>query len=124
MTAETEEDALEVIRSHPKGVLQSELWKELGVDRRKCSRLVRKLLDDGRVERIEYRRDGIKTFVIRAVQLPPDPNLLLAGTELIPCIACELECVVEECPHLMDWMYTLAIEEFEEVPPDEEGNRV
>ena len=29
MTAETEEDALEVIRSHPKGVLQSELWKEI-----------------------------------------------------------------------------------------------
>ncbi len=114
MTAETEDDALEVIRSHPDGVLQSELWKELGVDSRKCSRLVKKLLDDGHVERIEYRKEGIKTYVLRAAKTPADPNLLLAGSELIPCIACELECVVEECPLLMDWMYQLAIEEFQE----------
>ncbi len=114
MTAETEDDAFEVIRSHPKGVLQSELWKELGVDSRKCSRLVKKLLDDERVERIEYRKDGIKTYVIRAARQPPNPNLLLAGSELIPCVACDQECVIEECPLLMDWMYQLAIEEFQE----------
>jgi DNA-binding Lrp family transcriptional regulator len=114
MTAETEDDALEVIRAHPGGVLQSELWKELGVDSRKCSRLVKKLLDDGRVERLEYRRDGIKTYVLRAARTPANPNLLLAGTELIPCVACDLECLVQECPLLMDWMYQLAIEEFSE----------
>jgi len=114
MTAETEDDALAAIRAHPGGVLQSELWKELGVDSRKCSRLVKKLLDDGRVERIEYRKDGIKTYVLRAAKTPPEPNLLLAGAELIPCVACELECVVHECPLLMDWMYQLAIEEFSE----------
>lgn len=114
MTAETEDDALEAIRAHPGGVLQSELWKELGVDSRKCSRLVKKLLDDGRVERLEYRRDGIKTYVLRAARTPANPNLLLAGTELIPCVACDLECLVQECPLLMDWMYQLAIEEFSE----------
>ena len=114
MTAETEEDAFAAIRAHPGGVLQSALWKELGVDSRKCSRLVKKLLDEGRVERIEYRKDGIKTYVLRAAKTPPEPNLLLAGAELIPCVACELECKVEECPLLMDWMYQLAIEEFNE----------
>jgi len=114
MTAETEDDAFAAIRAHPGGVLQSELWKELGVDSRKCSRLVKKLLDDGRVERVEYRKDGIKTYVLRAAKTPPEPCLLLAGTELIPCVACELECKVEECPVLMDWMYQLAIDEFSE----------
>jgi len=43
----TPEDALKVIQSHPEGVLQSDLWKILDVDSRKCSRLVKKLLDDG-----------------------------------------------------------------------------
>ncbi len=114
MTAETEEDAFEAIRAHPGGVLQSELWKELGVDSRKCSRLVKKLLDDDRVERIEYRKEGIKSYLLRAVKQPAEPNLLLAGSELIPCVACELECMVDECPLLMDWMYQLAIEEFNE----------
>ncbi len=114
MAAETEDDALAVIRAHPNGVLQSELWKELGVDSRKCSRLVKKLLDDGRVERLEYRRDGIKTYILRASRTPPNSSLLLAGDELVPCIACDLECLVEECPALMDWMYQLAIDEFKE----------
>jgi DNA-binding Lrp family transcriptional regulator len=114
MTVETEDDTYEVIRSHPNGVLQSELWKELGVDSRKCSRVVKKLLDEGRIERIEYRKDGIKTYVLRAARVPAEPNLLLAGTELIPCVACDLECIVTICPLLMDWMYQLAIEEFQE----------
>ncbi|MEM2124151.1 MAG: hypothetical protein QXL43_02305, partial [Methanolinea sp.] len=43
----TPEDALRVIQSHPEGVLQSDLWKILDVDSRKCSRLVKKLLDEG-----------------------------------------------------------------------------
>jgi len=41
--------------------------------------------------------------------MPVNPSDLLAGDELIPCICCELECVVEECHPLMDWMYQLAI---------------
>jgi hypothetical protein len=41
--------------------------------------------------------------------MPVNPTHLLAGDELIPCISCELECIVEECHPLMDWMYQLAI---------------
>ena len=111
---ESVEDALKLIQSNPDGVLQSELWKLLGVDSRKCSRIVKKLLDDELIERLEYRKDGIKTFVLKAKRNPVDPNLLLAGEELIPCIACELECVVDLCPLLVDWMYQLAIAEFKE----------
>ncbi|NLX49660.1 MAG: Lrp/AsnC family transcriptional regulator [Methanospirillum sp.] len=114
MTVKTEDDAFEVIRSHRRGVLQSELRKMLDVDSRKCSRLVTKLIEDGRVERSDYRKDGVKTFLLRASRAPADPSLLLAGTELIPCVVCEHECVVEECPLLMDWMYQLAIEEIQE----------
>jgi DNA-binding Lrp family transcriptional regulator len=110
----TEEDAFRLIASSPDGVLQSELWKMLGVDSRKCSRIVKKLLDSGRVERVEYRQEGIKTFRLIAQKGPADPHCLMAGDELIPCIACDLECSVNDCHLLLDWMYQLAISEAEE----------
>lgn len=103
------EDGLKLIQSRPEGVLQSELWKELGVDSRKCSRIVKKLEESGLIDRIEFRKDGIKTYLLKARQMPVNPGDLLAGDELIPCIGCELECIVEECHPLMDWMYQLAI---------------
>jgi len=113
-----EQQAIVVISESENGVLQSELWKILGVDSRKCSRIVKKLLDMNRVERIEHRQDGIKTYRLIACRGPVDPNLLLAGTDLIPCVACELECNAEECTLLLDWMYQLAI--CEALPEGEE----
>lgn len=106
---EIEIRALKAIKSSPDGILQSELWKELDVDSRKCSRIVKKLLESESVERIEYRQDGIKTYRLIVRKGPIDPGFLMAGDELIPCVACELECVIEECPYLLDWMYQLAI---------------
>jgi DNA-binding Lrp family transcriptional regulator len=106
-----DEDAIKLIQSRPEGVLQSELWKEIGVDSRKCSRIVKKLEESGLIERAEFKKDGIKTYLLRAKLQPVKPENLLAGDELIPCIACDLECIVEECHPLMDWMYQLAIVE-------------
>lgn len=108
------EKALREIQSHPEGVLQSELWKLLDIDSRKCSRVVKGLLDDERVERIEYRREGQRTYLLKAKKPAVDPSLLLAGGELLPCIGCEEECEVLICPLLLDWMYQLAIDEYEE----------
>lgn len=108
------ERALREIQSHPEGVLQSELWKLLEIDSRKCSRVVKGLLDDEKVERIEYRREGQRTYLLKAKKPAVDPSLLLAGGELLPCIGCEEECEVLICPLLLDWMYQLAIEEYEE----------
>ena len=108
------EEGLMVIQSKPEGVLQSELWKILDVDSRKCSRIVKKLLDTGLIERTEFKKDGIKTYILKAKKRPLDPNQILAGEELIPCIGCEEECIVVECHRLMDWMYQLAIIEAEE----------
>jgi Lrp/AsnC family leucine-responsive transcriptional regulator len=107
--ADPEEEAFKLIQSRPEGVLQSELWKELGVDSRKCSRIVKKLDENGLIDRVEYRKDGIKTYLLRAKSKPVNPCDLLAGDELIPCIGCDLECIVEECHPLMDLMYQLAI---------------
>jgi DNA-binding Lrp family transcriptional regulator len=107
--ADLEEEALKLILSKPEGILQSELWKELDVDSRKCSRIVKKLEESGLIERIEYKNNAVKTFLLRPSRLPVTPKHLLAGDELIPCIGSDLECIVEECHPLMDWMYQLAI---------------
>jgi uncharacterized membrane protein len=112
--ADPVDEGLRLIQSKPEGILQSELWKELGVDSRKCSRIVKKLEESGLIERVDFKREGIKTYLLRAKQQPVNPSDLLAGDELIPCIGCELECVVEECHPLMDWMYQLAIVEHTE----------
>jgi len=109
------DEGLKLIQSRPEGILQSELWKELGVDSRKCSRIVKKLEESGLIDRVDFKKDGIKTYLLRAKQQPVNPSDLLAGDELIPCIGCELECMVEECHPLMDWMYQLAIVQNTEV---------
>ena len=106
---EPEDDAYALIQSRPEGVLQSELWKELGVDDRKCSRIVKKLEESGLIDRVEFKKDGIKTYLLKAKRQTVHPENLLPGDKLIPCIACDLECVVQECHPLMDWMYQLAI---------------
>lgn len=108
------DEAFRVIQSRSEGVLQSELWKLLDIDSRKCSRVVKKLLDDDLIERIDFKKDGIKTFLIKAKKRAVDPSLLMAGEDLIPCIACDEECMAQECPLLMDWLYQLAIQEFQE----------
>jgi len=112
--ADLADQALRIIQSSRDGVLQSELWKLHTVDSRKCSRIVKKLLDSGLIERIEFKGDGIKTYTLRAVKKAARPSLILAGGELIPCIACDRECVVTSCNLLLDWMYQLAIEEHTE----------
>lgn len=112
--ADTTAEALRIIQSKSEGVLQSELWKQLGIDSRKCSRVVKKLIDTGLVERIEFRREGIKTYVLRAKKQAVNPCLIIAGGELVPCIGCDRECTVEECDLLVDWMYQLAIDELKD----------
>ncbi|KQC03484.1 MAG: AsnC family transcriptional regulator [Methanoculleus sp. SDB] len=112
--ADIEDQAFRVIHSRSGGVLQSELWKILDIDSRKCSRVVKKLLDEELIERIEYKKDGINTYLLRARKRAVNPSLLLAGGDLIPCIACDHDCVMEECPQLTDWLYQLAIEEIKE----------
>ncbi len=109
------EEALKVIQSRPEGILQSELWKILDVDSRKCSRIVKKLVDAGLIERAEFKKEGIKTYLLKVTKRPLDPEQILAGEELIPCIGCEEECNAIDCNRLMDWMYQLAIVEAEEI---------
>ena len=63
--ADPVEEGLKLIQSRPEGVLQSELWKELGVDSRKCSRIVKKLEECGLIERVSSRKTGSRPISSR-----------------------------------------------------------
>lgn len=104
-------DVLEKIKSSKEGVLQSELWKVLGIDSRKCSRIVTKLEDSGLVTREWETHEGTRTFRIK---LKPESDngshqyhLLVAGDMISPCVGCSVECKPSYCEFLSEWIYRL-----------------
>jgi hypothetical protein len=105
------EDALEYIKSQNEGVLQSDLWKKLGIDSRKCSRIVAKLLKDRLITRDLETIDGIRTYRLRyAAMRPADPGRfrsLLAIESFEPCAGCIDECGPAHCPKLSEWIFAL-----------------
>ncbi len=130
-----EERALEIIRSSPNGVLQSDLWKELKIDSRKCSRIIARLESEGKIKRIWETVKGTRTFRITyrpaagEEKKEADFGLVMAGGEVAPCIGCTYECEPDYCPDLGNWIELLAKElEAEEkkaeekpAPPAEEA---
>lgn len=84
MTSSTEElaqkaeQALTFIKNHPDGIVQSELWKELGIDSRTCSRILKHLEDEGRIMRQAAKGN---TFLVSWVKTDKkiDPMLIMAG---------------------------------------------
>jgi DNA-binding MarR family transcriptional regulator len=112
---DSETTVLAHIRTKPDGTFQSELWKNLGVDSRTCSRILKKLEDGGYIEREECKKDGTRTYIVRIVKTEKtiNPMLLMAGKTIVPCVACDEECDVEHCKMLEDWMYELVFSEMD-----------
>lgn len=113
--SDSETAVLTHIRSKAGGAYQSEIWKELGVDSRTCSRVLKKLEDGGHIAREECKKDGTRTYLIRLIKTEKtiDPMLLMASETIVPCVACEEECSVEHCKMLEDWVYELVFSEME-----------
>lgn len=118
MTSSTEElaqkaeQALTFIKNHPDGILQSDLWKELGTDSRTCSRILKHLEDEGRITRQATKGN---TFLVTWMKTDKkiDPMLIMAGEAILPCVACTEECDVPSCKMLEDWIYELVFAEME-----------
>lgn len=113
-TNEQDDIVIAYLKEHPDGILQSDLWKEINVDSRTCSRIVKRLEDAGKIKR-EETRGKVRTYLIRYVktQTTLDPMLLVAGESLLPCVACDEECDVPSCKMLEDWIYELVFSEIE-----------
>lgn len=65
---EITEQCLKIIGSHENGIFQCDLWKLANIDSRKCTRIVVFLLSEGRIERTEVKKDGIRTFLLKKTQ--------------------------------------------------------
>ncbi len=110
-----EDKALALIKSRPGGILQSELWKDLGIDSRKCSRVIARLEADGKIKRTWETVKGTRTYRIsylpqkmEAPKKEVDFSHIIANEEVAPCIGCTYECEPDYCPDLGNWIELLA----------------
>ena len=110
--AQKTERALTFIKNHPDGIIQSELWKELGMDSRTCSRILKQLEDEGKITRQACKGSSYLVTWVKS-EKKVDPMLFMAGDALLPCVACTEECDVPSCKMLEDWIYQLVFAEME-----------
>lgn len=105
-----EDAVLDLIKNNPCGVYQNALWKDMNIDSRKCSRIVKKLLDGGLITRENVVIAGSRTYLLRAVGVEKENNfeLLVAGNVFSPCTGCFGNCMPEECPALTYWIMSLS----------------
>ena len=100
-----------VVETGKDGVLQSEIWKELGLTSRDGSRLAIRLERRGLIGRVKVLEDGRWTYKLTPLRFPTD----MASIEKAPCIVCQYEskCSVdgEISPYVCPWIGHWAIEE-------------
>ncbi len=109
-----EKEALELIRKE-KGILQSSLWRRLGLDSREGSRLVLRLVRKGLVRREQATVNGRRTYKLFPIESKPHGTSLFVDMRFalsIPCTTCPYfhKCESEEpydpikCPILDRWL--------------------
>lgn len=93
------------------GVLQSEIWKELGLTSRDGSRLAIRLERRGLIGRVKVLEDGRWTYKLTPLRFPTD----MTSIEKAPCIVCQYEpkCSVEGeiSPYVCPWIGPWVIQE-------------
>jgi DNA-binding MarR family transcriptional regulator len=107
-----EEEAYDIIKKHTEGVFQNVIWKELQIDSRKCSRIIKKLLDKDLIIREVGVSNGARTYLLRAKEeIKEKYDLLLAGDLFSACTGCTCDCEPEYCGKLSEWIGKLMEEE-------------
>ncbi len=112
--SELEKKALEIIKTH-KGVLQSDLWKMLGLDSREGSRLVLRLVKKGLIKREQVSVNGRRTYKLTTIEAAEEAltiKINIASILDIPCATCPHinECGLKNfydpatCPLLDHWI--------------------
>ena len=97
-----------VVETGRNGVLQSEIWKELGLTSRDGSRLAIRLERRGLIGRVKVLEEGRWTYKLTPLRFPTD----MTSIEKAPCIVCQYEskCSVDGqispyvCPWIGPWV--------------------
>ena len=108
-----ENKALDMIKNN-KGILQSDLWKMLGLDSREGSRIVLRLSKKGLIKRKPVIVNGRKTYKLYLVELSETASITvdLSSVLDIPCTVCPYitQCGPgnyydpASCPLMTDWL--------------------
>jgi len=100
-----------VVERGKDGVLQSEIWKELGLTSRDGSRLAIRLERRGLIGRVKVLEEGRWTYKLTPLRFPTD----MASIEKAPCVVCQYEakCSVdgEISPYVCPWIGPWALDE-------------
>lgn len=116
-----EEEAYNIIRRHKDGVFQNVIWKELDIDSRKCSRIIKKLLDKELIIREVGVSNGARTYLLKAKEgVKEKYDLLLAGALFSACTGCKGNCEPEYCVRLSEWIGNL----MEEAENQEKSSKI
>ncbi len=106
---ELEHRALQLIfDAEEEGILQSEMWKKLGVSSREGSRLALKFEEKGIIERRKVLNNGRWTYRLRSIRQP----VTLDSIRGCPCLRCDEidKCVTGgsrspiNCRQLTEWI--------------------
>ena len=109
-----EEEAYSIIKRNKEGVFQNVIWKELKIDSRKCSRIIKKLLDKDLIVREVGVSNGARTYLLKAKEEVKEKyDLLLAGNLFSACTGCTGDCQPEYCGRLSEWIENLIQQEAE-----------
>jgi predicted DNA-binding transcriptional regulator len=100
-----------VVERGREGVLQSEIWKELGLTSRDGSRLAIRLERRGLIGRVKVLEEGRWTYKLTPLRFPTD----MTSIEKAPCIVCQYEskCSIdgEISPYVCPWIGPWVVEE-------------
>ncbi len=103
-----------VVERGKDGVLQSEIWKELGLTSRDGSRLAIRLERRGLIGRVKVLEEGRWTYKLTPLRFPTD----MVSIERAPCIVCpyEAKCNIdgEISPYNCPWIGPWVVKEFKE----------
>ncbi len=81
-----EKEALKtILEAGEEGILQSELWKKLGVSSREGSRIARKFEEKGKISRERVLSNGRYTYRLVFKKVP----VTLDSVKDVPCLVCE-----------------------------------
>lgn len=103
---DSEDEVLKLIESNKNGITQNTIWKELNIDSRKCSRIIKKLLSLDLIIRESIYCSGSKTYLIKYKNKENNLNfdMLLSNDMFSPCTGCNGSCIPEYCSLLTDWI--------------------
>ncbi|MDR2944538.1 MAG: hypothetical protein LBU81_05600 [Methanosarcinales archaeon] len=107
--ADIETRVYNLIKNASGPVYQNNIWKQLNIDSRKCSRILKKLMDSGQILREEAVVGGSKTYLLKTVAEERKKNydVLMVKGIFSPCTGCIGECRPEYCPALTLWILNI-----------------